>query len=64
MNPSAVALKRIEDLLECGAAVTVVAPNAIDAVLSLAQRGEIRLNLREYDLDDLDDKFAFPDGRG
>lgn len=52
-----VALQKVESLLQCGAEVEVVAPQAIDALQSLAASGSIRLDLREYTSQDLHGAF-------
>jgi siroheme synthase-like protein len=52
-----VALQKVESLLQCGAEVEVVAPQAVEELQSLAANGKIRLNLREYAPSDLDGAF-------
>lgn len=52
-----VALEKIEGLLAAGAAVTVVAPDALVAVHTLAADGAIELVQREYESGDLDGCF-------
>jgi siroheme synthase-like protein len=52
-----VALQKVESLLQCGAKVEVVAPQAIEELQSLATTGTIHLELREYSPDDLNEAF-------
>src|SRR5690242_21963327 len=48
-----VGLEKIEGLLACDAAVTVVAPEAIDEVRELADEGTITWHRRRYEPSDL-----------
>lgn len=48
-----VALRKVQGLLECGAVVTVVAPDAVPPLEELAQNGRIELVRREYQPGDL-----------
>ena len=52
-----IGLEKIEGLLVCGAQVTVVAPEAIDAVEGLADDGSIKWRRRRYQTSDLDGMF-------
>src|SRR3954469_16015274 len=52
-----VGLEKIEGLLACDAAVTVVAPEAIDEVAELAAEGTITWHRRTYDPSDLAGAF-------
>lgn len=52
-----VARRKIETLLECGAAVRVVAPEADPAVASLAGEGRIEWRRRAYAPEDLEGAF-------
>ena len=52
-----IALEKIEGLLACESTVVVVAPDAIDAVAALAEKGSIELHRREYEPGDLDESF-------
>lgn len=52
-----VALQKIENLLECGAKIEVVAPLAVEKIHSLAKTGAVDLKLREYQTSDLDGAF-------
>jgi siroheme synthase-like protein len=49
------ALQKVEALLACGAAVQVIAPEAIEPIRSLAEHRAILLSLRKFSLEDLDD---------
>src|SRR5579875_1056452 len=49
-----VGLEKVEGLLACDADVTLVAPEAIDALAELAAEGSIRWEQREYRPDDLE----------
>jgi len=46
-----VALRKIQGLVEAGARVTVVAPEVVEPVSTMADRGEIALERRSYDGD-------------
>jgi precorrin-2 dehydrogenase/sirohydrochlorin ferrochelatase len=46
-----VALRKIQGLVEEGAKVTVVTREAVEPIAAMADRGEIRLELREYRAD-------------
>ena len=48
-----VALRKVRGLMECGAVVTVIAPDAVPALEDLAQKGRIELVRREYQSGDL-----------
>jgi siroheme synthase-like protein len=52
-----VALEKVEGLLACDAAVTVIAPEATDAVRELAEEGSIDWERRAYAAGDLDGRF-------
>ncbi|MEA2141860.1 MAG: precorrin-2 dehydrogenase [Solirubrobacteraceae bacterium] len=52
-----VALEKIEGLLACDARVTVVAPEAIDAIAGLAGEGTITWHRRPYETADLEGSF-------
>ena len=52
-----VGLEKVEGLLACDGDVTLVAPNAINALEDLAKEGSIRWDRREYRSDDLDGTF-------
>src|SRR5919107_481418 len=43
-----IGLEKVEGLLACDAAVTLIAPDAIDALAALAQEGSIAWERREY----------------
>jgi precorrin-2 dehydrogenase/sirohydrochlorin ferrochelatase len=47
-----IALRKVEGLLEAGAKVTVVAPEACEGVVRLAREGKIALHLRPYSEED------------
>lgn len=47
------ALRKVQGLLECGAVVTVIAPDAVPPLEELAQNGRIELVRREYQAGDL-----------
>ncbi len=49
----AVALQKVRSLLECGAHVTVVAPDATDEIRDLEQRGNIAWHRRRYVVEDI-----------
>ncbi|HUI55465.1 MAG TPA: bifunctional precorrin-2 dehydrogenase/sirohydrochlorin ferrochelatase [Bryobacteraceae bacterium] len=53
-----VAARKIQDLLEAGASVTVVAPHACDLITALAQAGRIQAHLRPYAKADLAGAFV------
>ncbi|MDQ2840584.1 MAG: bifunctional precorrin-2 dehydrogenase/sirohydrochlorin ferrochelatase, partial [Acidobacteriota bacterium] len=48
-----IALEKIRVLLDCGAAIRAVAPEALDEVKRLAQEGQITLQKKEYSEADL-----------
>jgi siroheme synthase-like protein len=52
-----VGLEKVEGLLACGGDVTLVAPNAVDALRGLAEEGSIRWERREWRPSDLDRTF-------
>jgi siroheme synthase-like protein len=52
-----VALEKVEGLLTCGAAVTLVAPAAHDALAELAGEGSIAWERRSYEPGDLEGSF-------
>ena len=52
-----IGLDKVEGLLVCGAAVTLVAPDANAELEALAAEGSIAWERREYDPDDLDGSF-------
>ena len=52
-----IGLDKVEGLLACDGAVTVVAPEAIEAVAALAREGSIRWERREYEPGDLEGTF-------
>jgi siroheme synthase-like protein len=49
-----IGLEKIEGLLACDAAISVVAMNAVPRVMELAEAGRITLHERAYDTSDLD----------
>ena len=53
-----VAVEKVEGLLACGAAVTVVAPSAERALEDLAAESSIEWKRREYQTQDLDGAFV------
>jgi len=53
----AIALEKVEGLLACDAAVTLVAPTAVDELAALAAEGSITWDRREHRASDLDGKF-------
>lgn len=57
VGAGAVAARKVDGLLACGADVVVVAPEVGDAVRALADAGAIRLHERAYRPDDLDDAW-------
>ena len=52
-----VALRKVESLLECGAAVSVVSPVAEDRIYELADRGAVVWRQDTVEVKDLDGKF-------
>jgi precorrin-2 dehydrogenase / sirohydrochlorin ferrochelatase len=52
-----VGLEKVEGLLACGADVTVIAPDAIPALVELAEERSIRWEPRAYEPGDLDGRF-------
>lgn len=54
VGAGAVALQKITNLIECGARITVVAPEAISEVERLATVGQLALYRRAYRREDLD----------
>src|SRR6266480_3699435 len=52
-----VGLEKVEGLLACDGDVTLVAPDAIDALRELADEGSIRWERREYRPEDLESTF-------
>ena len=52
-----VALEKVEGLLACDGAVTVVAPDACDEIRALAGDGSIRWERRAYEPGDLEGRF-------
>jgi precorrin-2 dehydrogenase / sirohydrochlorin ferrochelatase len=52
-----IGLEKVEGLLACDAAVTLVAPDALPALVELAEEGSIRWERREYRPDDLEGVF-------
>ncbi len=52
-----IGLEKVEGLLACGAAVTLVAPAATPELAELAAEGSIRWERREYRPDDLEGTF-------
>jgi siroheme synthase-like protein len=52
-----VGLEKVEGLLAAGAAVTVVAPQAVAAIEALAADGALRWERREYRTSDLEEKL-------
>ena len=57
VGAGAIALQKIQDLLQCGAIVHVVAMEADNAIAQLAVEKKIRLSLRAFAEDDLRDNF-------
>ena len=43
-----VALRKVQGLVEEGARVTVVAPEAVEPLQAMADKGQLRLELRRY----------------
>ncbi len=54
IGAGAVAARKVRDLLACGAAVTVVAPEAVDEIRALAGEGRLRWEPRSFEPGDLD----------
>jgi precorrin-2 dehydrogenase / sirohydrochlorin ferrochelatase len=52
-----VGLEKVEGLLSCDADVTVIAPDAIQAIRELAEEGSIRWERRAYEPGDLEGRF-------
>lgn len=52
-----VALRKIESLLECGAAVSLVSPVIEDGILELVEAGALAWRQGAVEVQDLDDKF-------
>ena len=52
-----IGLEKVEGLLACGAAVTLVAPDAVPELAELAEEGSIRWERREYRPEDLEKTF-------
>jgi len=52
-----IGLEKAEGLLACGAAVTLVAPEAVDELRAYASEGSIRWERRPYERSDLEGKF-------
>jgi precorrin-2 dehydrogenase len=52
-----VGLEKVEGLLACDGAVTVVAPDACEEIRALADEGSIRWERRAYEPGDLDGRF-------
>jgi precorrin-2 dehydrogenase/sirohydrochlorin ferrochelatase len=52
-----VGLEKVEGLLACDGAVTLVAPDAVDELADYAREGSIRWERREFRDSDLDGKF-------
>ena len=52
-----IGLEKVEGLLACDAAVTLVAPDAVDELQELAREGSIRWERREYRSEDLEGTF-------
>ncbi|MEA2387706.1 MAG: precorrin-2 dehydrogenase [Thermoleophilaceae bacterium] len=52
-----VGLEKVEGLLACDGAVTVIAPDAIPAIRELAEEGSIRWEQRGYEPGDLEGRF-------
>jgi precorrin-2 dehydrogenase/sirohydrochlorin ferrochelatase len=53
----AVGTRKVDTLLQCGANVTVISPQATDELSALAEAGEITLQKREYSSADLEGIF-------
>ncbi|MGA9751671.1 MAG: bifunctional precorrin-2 dehydrogenase/sirohydrochlorin ferrochelatase [Acidobacteriota bacterium] len=54
VGAGAVALRKAQGLLEAGARVTVVAPEACAGLLSMAAEGRLDLHLKPYDAEELE----------
>jgi precorrin-2 dehydrogenase / sirohydrochlorin ferrochelatase len=52
-----IGIEKVEGLLACDAAVTLVAPDAVPALAELAEEGSIRWERREYRPEDLEGVF-------
>src|SRR5687767_15713934 len=52
-----IGLEKVEGLLACDAAVSLVAPDAMPALAELAEEGSIRWERREYRPEDLEGVF-------
>jgi siroheme synthase-like protein len=52
-----VGLEKVDGLLACDAAVTLVAPEAVDPLAEYAREGSMEWERREFDVSDLDGKF-------
>ncbi len=52
-----VACRKVKTLIDCGAVVTVVSPEARESIESMAESGRITLIRREYRSGDLEGKF-------
>jgi siroheme synthase-like protein len=52
-----IGLEKVEGLLACDASVTLVAPDAIPELESLAEEGSIRWERRAFETEDLEGKF-------
>lgn len=52
-----VGTRKVRTLLECGARVTVISPEATPELEALAGQGQIRWHTRDYRASDLDDAF-------
>jgi len=52
-----VGTRKVEALLDCGAAVTVISPRVSDRLAELAKQGKIVLKMRDYRDTDIDDAF-------
>ena len=53
-----IGLEKVEGLLACGAAVTLVAPDATGELRSLAEEGSITWRQRQYEPSDLDSQLV------
>ena len=53
-----VAARKVQDLLEAGASVTVVAPHACQAIVALAREGRVQAHFRPYTKADLAGSFV------
>lgn len=52
-----VGARKVQTLIDCGAAVTVVSPKTAPEIDALAREGIIRLHRRGFETGDLDDRF-------